>query len=78
MSNGDYTDWKIGVTKDISGWVVGASYVDTNAKGSCSGVSQFYCFTNSNSDNGSGVITTGSKSRDAGRGIAVLSVSRTF
>ena len=25
VSNGDYTDWKLGVTKDLSGWVVGLS-----------------------------------------------------
>jgi uncharacterized protein (TIGR02001 family) len=24
------TDWKIGVTYDLSGWVLGASYIDTN------------------------------------------------
>lgn len=77
---GDYTDWKVGVTKDISGWVLGLSYVDTNAAGRCSGASdyQFYCFTNSNSDNGSGGINFGSKSKDAGRAIAVFSVSKTF
>jgi uncharacterized protein (TIGR02001 family) len=28
----DYDDWKIGATYDLSGWVFGASYVDTNAK----------------------------------------------
>ena len=39
--NGSYTDWKIGVTKDFSGWVVGLSYVDTNAEGSCSGSSSW-------------------------------------
>ncbi|MGB2902975.1 MAG: TorF family putative porin, partial [Candidatus Dechloromonas phosphoritropha] len=33
-NDGKYTDWKIGVTKDISGWVIGLAYVDTNAKGS--------------------------------------------
>ncbi len=78
--NGSYTDWKIGVTKDISGWVIGASYVDTNAKGQCVGASSYqpYCFTNSNSDNGAGGINFGSKTKDAGRGIAVVSVSRTF
>ena len=34
-SQGDYTDWKLGVTKDINGFVFGLAYVDTNAKGSC-------------------------------------------
>ena len=69
----DYTDWKVGVTKDLSGWVLGASYVGTNAKGDC-GTAEFYCFTNSLNASGN----TGSKSKDAGRGIAVLSVSKTF
>lgn len=78
VSNGDYTDWKLGVTKDLSGWVVGLSYIDTNAKGSCSGTPEFYCFTSSNSDNGSGGINTGSSTKDAGRGIAVVSVSKSF
>ena len=78
VSNGDYTDWKLGVTKDLSGWVIGLSYIDTNAKGSCSGTPQLYCFTNSNSDNGSGGINTGSSTKDAGRGIAVVSVSKSF
>jgi len=78
VHDGDYTDWKIGATKDFSGWVVGLSYVDTNAKGSCS-KGQFYCFTNSNSENVDGVTNNlGSHTKDAGRGIAVLSVSRTF
>jgi uncharacterized protein (TIGR02001 family) len=76
ISKGSYTDWKVGVTKDFSGWVVGLSYVSTNAEGSCS-KGEFYCFTNSNSDE-NGVLDTGSKSKDAGRGIGVLSVSRSF
>ena len=61
-----YTDWKLGVTKDVSGYVFGLSYVDTNANGSCS-TGEFYCFTNG-----------GTKTKDAGRGVAVLSVSKTF
>lgn len=72
---GNYTDWKIGVTKDISGWVLGAAYVGTNAKGDCSGfpaTSDFYCF--GNSDN----AANASKSKDAGRDIVVLSISKTF
>ena len=77
---GDYTDWKVGVTKDVGGWVFAASYIDTNAAGNCSGASsyQFYCFTNKNSESASGTLETGSHTKDAGRGIAVVSLSRTF
>jgi uncharacterized protein (TIGR02001 family) len=76
VRDGDYTDWKIGATKDLSGWVVGLSYVDTNARGSCS-KAQPYCFFSSASDN-NGALQTSSNSKDAGRGIAILSVTRTF
>lgn len=70
----EYTDWKLGVTKDVgAGWIVGASYVGTNAKGSCTS-GEFYCFFTSVSSNGN----TSSKTKDAGRDIAVLSVSKTF
>ena len=69
----DYTDWKLGVTKTIDTWSIGLAYVGTNAAGSC-GNTEFYCFANSL--NGSNQF--GSKTKDAGRGIAVLSVSRTF
>lgn len=27
----NYTDWKLGVTYDLNGWMLGAAYVDTNA-----------------------------------------------
>jgi uncharacterized protein (TIGR02001 family) len=27
----DYKDWKLGVTYDLSGWILGAAYVDTDA-----------------------------------------------
>ena len=30
-SNFDYTDYKLGVTYDLSGWMLGASYISTNA-----------------------------------------------
>lgn len=74
VGDGSYTDWKLGVTKDISGWVFGAAYVDTNAKGNCAS-GQYYCFSNSlDSQNNQ----NGSRTKDAGRGIAVVSVSRTF
>ncbi len=73
-SGGDYTDWKLGVTKDFSGWVVGAAYVGTNAKGSCSpnaaGLVQPYCFGND--------WTGATDTKNAGRDTLVISVSRTF
>ena len=67
VSDGSYSDWKLGVTKDISGWLLGAAYVGTNAKGDC-GNGEFYCFPN----------TDGSKVRDAGRSTLVFSVGKTF
>jgi uncharacterized protein (TIGR02001 family) len=66
MNDASYSDWKLGVTKDLSGWVFGAAYVDTDAKGDC-GAGQFYCF-----GNGTG------KTKDAGKSTVVLSVSKTF
>ena len=69
-----YTDWKVGVTKDVgAGWIVGASYVGTNAQGSCN-TGEFYCFYTSLGSDGS----HSSKTKDAGRDIVVLSVSKTF
>jgi uncharacterized protein (TIGR02001 family) len=67
MDNANYNDYKIGVTKDISGWVFGAAYVGTSAKGDCSN-GEFYCFFN----------TSGTESRDAGRSTVVLSLGKTF
>ena len=29
----DYKDWKLGVTYDLNGWVLGAAYIDTDADG---------------------------------------------
>lgn len=72
-SDWSYTDWKLGVTKDISGWVVGLAYIDSNAKGDCD-KGQFYCFTNSLDANG----VTGSKHMNAGRATGVLSISKSF
>ena len=72
----DYTDWKLGVTKTIDTWSIALAYVGTNAAGSC-GSAEFYCFANSISY-ANGVTSFGGKTKDAGRGIAVLSVSRTF
>lgn len=74
IKNGDYTDWKIGVTKDVYGWLVGLAYVDTNADGSCSKAFQPYCGAESLNSNGG----LGAKPKNLGRGIGVLSVSKSF
>ena len=66
-SNASYTDWKLGVTKDFSGWVIGAAYVGTDAKGGTVGV-QPYRFTKQ----------PGTYSYDSGKDTIVVSVSRTF
>ena len=72
-TNANYTDWKLGVTKDFSGWVFGASYIDTNGKGSCNAANPgYYCFRNSLPAGG------GTKFRDASKGVVVVSVGRSF
>jgi uncharacterized protein (TIGR02001 family) len=72
-TDGDYTDWKIGVTKDVNGWIFGAAYIDTDSKGSCNpGNPGFYCFPNQLP------VVAGTKTKDAGKGTVVLSVSKTF
>jgi uncharacterized protein (TIGR02001 family) len=74
-SKGSYTDWKLGVTKDLGGWILGAAYVDTNGKGSCNAANPgFYCFPNQVPNAGFG--STGFK--DASKATVVLSVSKTF
>lgn len=32
ISAADYTDYKIGITKDVSGWLLGLAFVDTDAE----------------------------------------------
>ena len=73
FSDGSYSDWKLGVTKDLSGWLLGAAYVGTNSKGNCSS-GEFYCVPQTLP---SDVSTRGSL-RDAGRSTIVLSVGKTF
>jgi uncharacterized protein (TIGR02001 family) len=67
VTDGSYNDWKLGVTKDLSGWVFGAAYIGTDAKGDCT-TPQVYCFAD----------TSGNRHRDAGRDTLVLSVGKTF
>jgi uncharacterized protein (TIGR02001 family) len=77
VSRGNYTDWKLGVTKDLGGWILGAAYIDTNGKGSCNAANPgFYCFANQLPNTGIGTGTA--KFKDASSGTVVLSVSKSF
>lgn len=58
-----YTDYKVGVTKDVGFGVFGLAYTSTNAEGSCSKTpTQSYCWNN----------------KDVGKDRFVLSFSKTF
>jgi uncharacterized protein (TIGR02001 family) len=69
-----YSDWNIGVTKDVGFGVVGLTYSDTNVSGTCTaaGGSNPFCW-------GEGMMNaapTGFK--DVAKGTAVLSFKKTF
>lgn len=71
-----YSDWNIGVTKDVGLGVVGLTYSDTNVSGTCTaaGGTNPYCWgTNLNS-------TTGGQNgfKDVAKGTVVLSFKKTF
>ena len=60
---GDYTDWKLGATKDIGGYVIGLSYIGTDADKSV------YTWTNAAKNN---------QTFFAGKNTVVLSVTKSF
>ena len=66
FGNASYSDYKLGVTKDLSGWLLGASLVSTNAKHNCLSGDP-YCFTKPNGG-----------TYDAGKSTIVFSVGKTF
>lgn len=71
-TDASYSDWKLGVTKDLGFGVVGLAYSDTNSKGSCnggSGGSNAYCW-------GSSGNTT--NFRNASQAQTVLTFNKTF
>lgn len=73
VTKANYTDWKLGVTKDFAGWVFGASYIDANGKGSCNAANPgYYCFANALP------AGAGAKFKDASKSTVVLSVSKSF
>ena len=67
-SHATYTDWKLGVTKDVGFGVVGLAYTDTNSDGNCAS-GEAYCFR--------GTGSAGS-AKDVGDARVVLSFSKTF
>lgn len=73
----DYTDWAIGVTKDVGFGVAGLTYSDTSSNGSCNsaGGTNPYCWGNNNFVAGAG-STSGF--RDVSKGQVVLSFKKTF
>jgi uncharacterized protein (TIGR02001 family) len=78
-ANADYTDWKIGVSKDVGFGTVSFVYSDTNTKGTCNsttGGTNLYCWGNSGAVAGTNGATGGF--RDVSKGTAVLSFLKTF
>jgi uncharacterized protein (TIGR02001 family) len=60
----DYKDWKLGVTYDLGGWVLGAAYVDSDAP------DEWYY---------AGLDPVGSRgAKSTGKATVVLSVTKTF
>lgn len=55
-SGASYTDWKLGVTKDVGFGVVGLAYTDTNAEG-CGKDSQSYCWNGKDVGQARGVVS---------------------
>jgi len=75
FSDASYNDWKLGVTYDVmgSGWVLGAAYIGTSAKGDCANA-EFYCFGSTLPSNGD----VDQNRRNAGRDTVVLTLGKTF
>jgi uncharacterized protein (TIGR02001 family) len=72
-SDASYSDYKLGVTKDVGFGTVGLAYWATNAKDNCAGnaaatASDVYCFVNNN----------GTSAYSAGKSRALLSFTKTF
>lgn len=56
LSDASYTDWKLGVTKDVGVGVVGLTYTDTNAK-TCGDAVASYCWNSKDVAKGTGVLS---------------------
>lgn len=79
LKSASYSDWKIGVTKDVGFGVVGLSYSDTDVSGSCNGstgsTTNPYCWGD-NGKSGGAIPNKGFK--DVSKGVAVLSFTKAF
>lgn len=73
-SDANYTDYKLGVTKDLNGWLVGLAYIGTDAKGSCNAANPgYYCFGNK-----APIVPGTTKTKDVGDDTVVLSITKSF
>ncbi|MCK9380948.1 MAG: TorF family putative porin [Sulfuritalea sp.] len=78
VNSANYSDWKLGVTKDFGFGIVGLAYSDTNVSGSCNsttGGTNAYCWGNGNFVSGVGPT---SGFRDVAKGQVVLSFLKNF
>ncbi len=66
FSAASYTDWKVGVNKDLGFGTVGVAYLSTNAKADC-GKGEAYCF-----------VKTDGRTYDAGKGRLLVTFGKTF
>ena len=78
LTDANYTDWKLGVSKDIGFGTITAAYSDTNTSGSCTsaGGTNAYCWGNSGAVSGVNSATGGFK--DVSKGKFLLSFLKTF
>lgn len=71
FSAANYSDWKVGVTKDVGFGVIGLSYSDTSAKGD-SGQPYYW------GKNGTSTTAPSGSFTNVAKGVAALSFTKTF
>ncbi len=78
LTDANYTDWKLGVSKDIGFGTITAAYSDTNTSGTCgpAGGTNAYCWGNTGVVPGVSGPTAGFK--DVSKGKFLLSFLKTF
>lgn len=80
VNDANYSDWKLGVTKDVGFGVVGIAYSDTNTKGVCSQTvasnTNLYCW--GTGGNGATQTAPGANFKDVSKGTVVVSFTKSF